>query len=431
MLPSIAVVVLDTLRADAFAEDFDWLPGHHYEQAYSTSHWTIPAHGSLFTGRLPRETGTYAGHPSFDPPFDSLPKLLRDAGYVTRLYTANIHLLHWDGWTADFDEVVPSDELFDWKDAVDDARLSRPLLYPEVVFRCLLSDAPTFRSLKEGVRRFQDGPAWTANSLYESFRDRDRVGAPEFAFFNLMGAHTPYWITDEHRPPDVMNADTGQAIAGKVTNFDAVRDSYRGACRMLSDRYRRLFDTLDDEFDLIITCSDHGELLGEYGLWGHGFGLYPELLRVPLAVSGDIGDLPKDQIVDDSLVSLLDVPSTVAEAAGVELGGRGQSLLDDEARSRVLTERLGQPHYHRNMFKRLGILDRFDEFDIPLRGVAYDAGAYAYEDRTGVETTASWEREAPERVIKDAFGGIERYEKDDGMEASEDVKARLRELGYA
>ena len=40
------------------------------------------------------------------------------------------------------------------------------------------------------------------------------------------------------------------------------------------------------EFDIVVTCADHGELLGEHDLWGHGFGLYPELLRVPLVVSG-------------------------------------------------------------------------------------------------------------------------------------------------
>jgi len=136
--------------------------------------------------------GTYAGHPSFDPPFDSLPKLLRDAGYLTRLSTANIHLLHSAGWTAGFDGVVSSVELFDWKGAVDDARLSRPLLYSEFVFRCLLSDAPAFRSLNEGVRRFQDGPAWTTDLLYESVRDQShwRPGVRVLQFDG--DTHTPY-----------------------------------------------------------------------------------------------------------------------------------------------------------------------------------------------------------------------------------------------
>jgi len=49
---SIALVVLDTLRKDSFDEHFDWLEGVRYDNAWSTSHWTHPAHGSLFTGDM-------------------------------------------------------------------------------------------------------------------------------------------------------------------------------------------------------------------------------------------------------------------------------------------------------------------------------------------------------------------------------------------
>jgi len=35
---NIAVVVLDTVRADVFEEAFGWLPGTWFDAAYSTSH---------------------------------------------------------------------------------------------------------------------------------------------------------------------------------------------------------------------------------------------------------------------------------------------------------------------------------------------------------------------------------------------------------
>ena len=57
MTSSVALVVLDSVRTDYFEEHFDWLSGRYYTDAVSTSHWTIAAHASLFTGRYPGEVG--------------------------------------------------------------------------------------------------------------------------------------------------------------------------------------------------------------------------------------------------------------------------------------------------------------------------------------------------------------------------------------
>lgn len=47
---NVAVIVLNTMRKDVFDEHFDWFPGVRYEEAYSIESYTVPAHGSLFTG---------------------------------------------------------------------------------------------------------------------------------------------------------------------------------------------------------------------------------------------------------------------------------------------------------------------------------------------------------------------------------------------
>jgi hypothetical protein len=56
----IALIVLDTLRKDAFDRHFDWLPGRRFEHAFSTANWTTPAHASLFTGWYASEVGVHA-----------------------------------------------------------------------------------------------------------------------------------------------------------------------------------------------------------------------------------------------------------------------------------------------------------------------------------------------------------------------------------
>lgn len=421
MQDSVAVVVLDALRADFFKEGFDWLPGQLYEQVYSTSHWTIPAFSSLLTGRMPRETGTYAGSPSFFPPTPSLPVQLRDVGYNTELYTANIQLMQWDGWTEGFKKVVgpdvsENDRLFNWTNAVNDCLLPGPLMYPEIVLRCLLSHSATTESLRDGWERFIGQNGISTNELTQSFLQREPTEQSDFVLFNLMDVHSS------------MGKSPGEAIASGVSDPDPLVSSYRTAVQGLSASYQILFEHLYQDFDWVITLADHGDLLGEHNLCGHAFGIYPELVQIPLVISSKE---KKAAYPTESLVSLLDVTATVRDITGVEQVGSGTSLLDTNVRDTALVERLGQPHLHETMFKRNGIWSDFDDYDVPLRGVAVNDGGYAYETGSDIKTTGPWSGDAA-KEIEMAFSDIPMYTCEEGEPSvSENVRERLQELGYA
>lgn len=103
-MSSVALVVLDTLRKDAFDEYFGWLPGTRFENAYSTSGWTVPAHGSLFTGRYPSESGVYAKFETLSPSDPVLAESLSRAGYTTRGFSANANISDAFNFTRGFDE---------------------------------------------------------------------------------------------------------------------------------------------------------------------------------------------------------------------------------------------------------------------------------------------------------------------------------------
>ncbi|MEX1311940.1 MAG: sulfatase-like hydrolase/transferase, partial [Candidatus Sulfomarinibacteraceae bacterium] len=61
-----------------------------------------------------------------------------------------------------------------------------------------------------------------------------------------------------------------------------VRSFDRSAGRLLDTlRERRLYDDA-----VVVFVSDHGEMLGEHGAWGHVEHLWEESLRVPLVVKG-------------------------------------------------------------------------------------------------------------------------------------------------
>jgi arylsulfatase A-like enzyme len=86
----VALIVLDTLRKDAFDQYLSWLPGRRFEQAWSTAKWTMPAHASLFTGKYPSEVGVNAKSEGLDCSEPVLAEVLSDVGYTTHAFSANL-----------------------------------------------------------------------------------------------------------------------------------------------------------------------------------------------------------------------------------------------------------------------------------------------------------------------------------------------------
>lgn len=432
-MTSVAVVVCDTLRKDAFDEAFDWLPGRRYEQAYSTSHWTIPAHASLYTGYYPSEVGVHAKSQHLDCDAPTLAESLSAAGYRTRLFTAQPQIYVWDGWTRGFDETVgpanlppDADDALDWTAFQMDCDASGVESYARGVLRCLRGDAPTLDSLRNGVRLVRQSPAEGGS---EAMLDRIRTtefGDDEFLLVNLMDAHIPYVPPDDGDPVSVTSGD---GFADAVENPDRARRAYDASVARLSERYRAIFAELRSSFDYVVTCSDHGELLGEDGQWNHGYGLRRELTHVPLAVSGP--DVPTDTC--DATVSLLDVHRTVAELAGVEVPSRGQHLLDDPDSRDRLVEYHGFVPWMRGQFERETIPEGFFERqDEPRRGVASADGDYAHQTHGDGWRVEEWTVGDPDARLAALRGALAEQAVDERVtEVSEGVRAQLAELGYA
>jgi arylsulfatase A-like enzyme len=66
---------------------------------------------------------------------------------------------------------------------------------------------------------------------------------------------------------------------------------------------------------LVIIASDHGEHLGDHGLFFHGGSLYRQLVQVPLLMVGD-ERIPAGRAVAEP-VSLCDLPATVVDLLGL------------------------------------------------------------------------------------------------------------------
>ena len=157
MSRNIALVTLDTLRMDAFEEHFDWLDGLRFSNGYSTSHWTIPAHGSLFTGKYPSEIGVHSKSPSLDCPDTVLAEQLADEGYKTRMWSANPNMMFWEGWERGFDEVVDPGALnpnhtdvVDWTEFLNSVNTHSWTKYPKAIWHAIQADCSTVAAVEQG-----------------------------------------------------------------------------------------------------------------------------------------------------------------------------------------------------------------------------------------------------------------------------------------
>jgi arylsulfatase len=122
------------------------------------------------------------------------------------------------------------------------------------------------------------------------------------------------------------------------------RRAFYAMCTHLDHQIRLVIGALREEGlldnTIIAFTSDHGDMLGEHGLYAKGL-LYEASANVPLIIvpTADYENLGHHQ-VDNRLVELRDIMPTLMEMAGIPIPNsvEGISLVDDGARSYLYAE---------------------------------------------------------------------------------------------
>jgi choline-sulfatase len=124
----------------------------------------------------------------------------------------------------------------------------------------------------------------------------------------------------ENLPPAVRTLLTRHRMEGPFTEEQVrrTRAAYYGMVTRLDEQIGRLLDCLDEqglaENTVVVHTSDHGEMLGEHGLWRKS-NFYEQSVRVPLQLRLPGGEHAGRWV--DECVSLVDVTATVLDLAGV------------------------------------------------------------------------------------------------------------------
>ncbi len=343
--PNVVVIVMDTTRGDRcsfagyarpttprldeFARD-----AVVFEEAWSPSCWTGPAHASLFTGLRLEHHGFFAGNRFFlAGEHDTLARRMQAAGYATGCFANNAWFAPEYGLTRGFAKVVP---------------------------------------LHERPQRTYPWAAETHVLAADWAEEVARAGQPFFLFVNDMEPHLTYAPPAAAQGAFLRDSPSASDVAAaRAYDFPrTVAYSARGEelppsfLNLLSDLYDAEIATLDREIGalldrlrakglldstIVVVTGDHGEMLGEHHMLSHGFSLHRAARHVPLLVrfpgAFDGGRREK------AVVRLEDVFPTILDLCGFdvpdgldgisltrELGGRVSRALqgaDLETKARI------------------------------------------------------------------------------------------------
>jgi len=335
---NVILVVLDTHRFDRLGSygynkptspNLDSFASEclFFEQAIAPGQWTIPSHASMFTGEVPAVHGTLQADDALPREFQTLASRLSERGIHATGFCNNplVGVLQ-NGFKRGFDHfynycgVVPSTP----QKAKDD--LWKPLRkvwskYTQLLRRLSYPIQNTFASPNEfflaALKPFFV-PVWTRAGNFKGMTARsieettsfinsiEKIGGSQFVFLNLMETHLPYSPPEKYvreflpyfyETPEAQhfmrdfNRKALQWLIPLIEPFNEIEsttlsDMYDAEVAYQDHLLGQMIAALNSNYhrdnSLVIFLADHGEMLGEHGFMGHGFGVHEELIRVPL-----------------------------------------------------------------------------------------------------------------------------------------------------
>jgi uncharacterized sulfatase len=386
--PNILFLVLDTHRADRLgcygyargtSPHLDAFAAQAtvFENAVSPGQWTIPAHASMFTGEFPTTHATVQSSDALDPRFRTLAERLKTLGYETVGFCNNplVGVLN-NNLKRGFDlfynyggaiPTVPEKKkkglakLFHkiWSRYT---QLLRKISYPvqnliaqnDRVFNFILH--PLLVPLWAKHAHFKGDAPTSIRDLVEYLEQRP-AAQPLFLFLNVMETHLPYYPPEKFitkYAPIVKQNPQARAFINRYNTqalhwllpmkqpfspleYETLSSMYDAEVAYQDEALGQLLTLLDTphhrENTLVIIVGDHGEMLGEHQIMGHGLGVYQELIHVPLLIRApgqtQGGRVPQAVSTTQLFHTVLDAVhvETVATTYAPEVDVRSCSLL--------------------------------------------------------------------------------------------------------
>ncbi|SIT83280.1 choline-sulfatase [Yoonia rosea] len=344
--PNILIIMVDQLNGTLFPDGpADWLHAPNlkalaarstrFANAYTASPLCAPGRASFMSGLLPSRTGVYDNAAEFASSIPTYAHHLRRAGYQTCL-SGKMHFVGPDqmhgfeerlttdiypadfGWTPDYRK---PGERIDWwyhnMGSVTGAGVA------EITNQMEYDDEVCYNATRKlyDLSRGHDARPWC---LTVSFTHPHDPYVARKKYWDLYAdcAHLmpqvgpiPYADQDAHSRR-ILDANDRDNF--KITDDDIrrARRAYFANISYLDDKIGEILQTLQDtrQEATIVFVSDHGDMLGERGLW-FKMSFFEGSARVPLMIASP--DMAPG--LNTTPVSTIDVTPTLCALAGVDM----------------------------------------------------------------------------------------------------------------
>ena len=372
--PNIVVIQADQMAADAlgaYGSDAARTPnidalaaaGAVFDRAYCATPLCAPSRAAMMTGRLPSEIDCLDNGDDFAASVPTFAHWLRKLGYHTALI-GRMHFIGPDQHHG-FEERLTTDVYPADLDMVPD--WTRPLAERLQWYH---SADPVFTAGAATANVQQDFDDEVLFRTLRHLSDRKRANQaagedrPFLMVTSFIHPHDPYEPPREHWDrfaeaaiPDPAHPTVPDAASDPHTHrlrtmcgFDdreptleevrRARRAYFAAVSYVDDHIGRITTRLAElglaENTVVIVVSDHGDMLGEKGLW-YKMSPYEQSARVPLIISGPAEVVAPGRYTTP--VSLIDLAPTLLEIArtgalagdpaGRDPGGEGAAQSAD------------------------------------------------------------------------------------------------------
>jgi choline-sulfatase len=346
--PNILIFMVDQLNGTLFpdgAAEFLHVPNlralatrsARFVNSYTASPLCAPARAALMSGQLPSRTRVYDNAAEFAASVPTFAHHLRRAGYRTVL-SGKMHFVGPDqlhgfeerlttdiypadfGWTPDYRK--PGERIDWWYHNLGSvtgagvAEITNQMEYDdEVAFH---GEAEIYR-----LARRREGQPWCLTVSFTHPHD-PYVARPQF--WNLYedcpalepeAPEIPYADQDPHSRR-LYDAGDYPSFAIRPEHVRRSRRAYFANVSYVDEKIGRLLEALERcgmaEDTIVVFCADHGDMLGERGLW-FKMSFFEGSARVPLLIAAP--GLAPCRI--DAPVSTLDLAPTLADFAGIDL----------------------------------------------------------------------------------------------------------------
>lgn len=343
--PNILILMVDQLTGTLFPDGpVDWLHApnlralaarsQRFARSYTASPLCAPGRASFMSGQLPKRTRVYDNAAEFASDVPTYAHHLRRAGYRTCL-SGKMHFVGPDqlhgfeerlttdiypadfGWTPDYRK---PGERIDWwyhnlgsVTGAGTAEITNQLEYDDEV-------AHLATQKLYDLARGHDARPWcltvsfthphdpfvARRRYWDLYTDCAHLEPPKAIAYADQDAHSKRIMDScDWRAFDISDDQVRRARRGYFANISYVDDKIGEVLQVLEDTGQEA---------VVVFVSDHGEMLGERGLW-FKMNFFEGSARVPLMIAAP----GLEAGLVETPVSTIDVLPTLADLAGVDL----------------------------------------------------------------------------------------------------------------